>query len=450
MRTLLVRAWPAAALSTTLLFSAGCSSNDNASEDGGTTDASQDVGTTDVIVPQYDGALASACSLPGSIQFTNSGRVVVPGGMSNEPDLSFLKLPAGYCAHYYGTVGDARQLRFAPGGELFVASPTTPTTGGGNGGRSAIVILPDDNNDGYADTTITFLNKLPSTQGLMFVPGYFYYQNDTQIMVMPYQSGQRTASAAGTVAANFTTYSDSLHWPKVIDVADDGTIYFTNGGDQLETCDTSRPFHGGILKIDGSPGGAEVAKGLRNAIALRCQKGHNMCYALELALDYSGDMGGREKFIPVRQGDDWGFNCCATTNVPYNGTTVPNGFCENTATEIEGFTIGDTPFGLDFEPGKWPAPYTHAAFITLHGVASTWTGARLVTVSVDPSSGAPQTGNDLTNEVDMGGMGDFATGWDDNTHTHGRPAPLTFSADGRLFVGNDSNGVIFWIAPMGN
>jgi glucose/arabinose dehydrogenase len=45
-------------------------------------------------------------------------------------------------------------------------------------------------------------------------------------------------------------------------------------------------------------------------------------------------------------------------------------------------------------------------------------------------------------------MVDFATGWDDGTQTHGRPATVTFSADGRLFVANDNNGVVFWIAPL--
>ena len=46
------------------------------------------------------------------------------------------------------------------------------------------------------------------------------------------------------------------------------------------------------------------------------------------------------------------------------------------------------------------------------------------------------------------GMVDFATGWDDNTRSHGRPAAVAFAPDGRLFVANDYNGIIFWIAPV--
>ena len=73
-----------------------------------------------------------------------------------------------------------------------------------------------------------------------------------------------------------------LHWPKPLDVADDGTIYVGNGGDQAEPCDPAHPFHGGILELDGSPGGSPVAKGFRNPIAVRCPRGHNLCFAIEL------------------------------------------------------------------------------------------------------------------------------------------------------------------------
>jgi hypothetical protein len=49
--------------------------------------------------------------------------------------------------------------------------------------------------------------------------------------------------------------------------------------------------------------------------------------------------------------------------------------------------------------------------------------------------------------TDQGAMRAFATGWDDQSHQHGRPAAVAFSSDGRLFLSNDNNGVIVWIAP---
>jgi glucose/arabinose dehydrogenase len=393
-----------------------------------------------------DASIAHPCTLPGSIQYTTGGVVVVPGGTAG-PDLSYLTVPTGFCVHYYGTVANTRQLRFAPGGELFVASPSTATTGGGLNGLSVIAVLPDDDHDGVADSVLTYLGGLPSTQGLLFAGGFLYYQDSTKIMRVPYALGDRSPSGSSLESADVQIYVSVGHWPKTLDIADDGTIYVGNGGDQTDTCDPTRPFHGGVLKLDGSPGGSPVAKGFRNPIAIRCAHGHDQCFALELAKDSSmAPDFGREKMAPIRQGDDWGFPCCATANTPYQGVTpVPD--CSGVITEAEGLYIGDTPFGLDFEPGVWPAPWTGDAFVTLHGAYSTWKGSRLLAVQMDPTTGLPVPGSDLSG-VDTGGMTTFATGWDDGKRDHGRPAALAFSKDGRLFLGNDNDGSIVWIAPL--
>jgi hypothetical protein len=86
-----------------------------------------DAGPSDsgIVLPDggpNDGGLPGApCDLPGSWVHDSSGTHVVPGG-SDQTDLSWLTLPQGFCAHHYAVVPNARQLRFAPGGDLFVAS----------------------------------------------------------------------------------------------------------------------------------------------------------------------------------------------------------------------------------------------------------------------------------------------------------------------------------------
>ncbi len=396
--------------------------------------------------PSDRSGVRTFCELPGSVQYTAAGVVTVPGP-EGAPSVSFLQVPTGFCAHYFARLGNARQLRFAPGGELFVASPTTSTTGGGPGGWQAVVILIDDNQNGYADEPITFLSGLPSTQGMLFAPGYFYYQDHTRILRRPYRPGERQPSEPAELMADINYYASALHWPKTLDQADDGTIYVGNGGDQGELCDPAGPMRGGIFKLDGSPGGAAVAKGLRNAIAVRCQRGHNLCFASELARDYSADIGGREKLLPIREGDDWGFPCCATHDLPFPDVS-PSPDCSNVVPEAVSFVIGDTPFSFDFEPGNWAAPYTGSVFIPLHGVAGSWVGARIVAVAVDPMTGVLLPGTTIAGTA-TGAMSDFASGWDDGLRAHGRPAALAFSADGRLFVANDTNGDILWIAPIG-
>ena len=406
----------------------------------------------DVSVAIPDGGIVHPCQLPGSVQFTSSGAVTLPGGSASWPTLSFLHLPVGFCAHYFGTVGNARQLRFAPGGEAFVASPTASTTGGGPGGGNAVYILPDGDLDGVADGNVPYLLGARSTQGVLFAGGYFYYQDGatpTLIERVPYKPGDRAPSGPPEQVADITVYTSALHWPKTLDMADDGTLYVGNGGDQGETCDPAHPFHGGVLAIDPAPGpnpnGVPIAKGLRNPISIRCRRGSDTCFALELSKDYSASEGGREKLIPIRKGDDWGFPCCATTNLPY--TSSPAGTdCSKVTSDTNSFVIGDTPFGVDFEPGNWTGSWAGQAFVATHGAAGTWLGARIVAIPMDALTGLPLPSSDTSG----GGMGmmDFATGWDDGTLSHGRPAVVTFAPDGRLFVASDTTGLIFWIASL--
>jgi glucose/arabinose dehydrogenase len=415
---------------------------------GGHKDAGSDVH----LPPPADGPLVDPCKLPGSVQFTADGTVTVPGGDPSWPSLAFLQLPMGFCAHYYGTVDNARQLRFAPGGELFVASPTTGTTGGGFGGLSAIVVLPDYDLDGIADATVTYQGGLPSTQGLLFANDHLYYQDHTMIMRVPYAKGDLSPSGPADMVANITYYSDAQHWPKALDIADDGSIYVGNGGSQRDVCTFPHPFWGGIRKIDPTGtnlDGIPIAQGFRNPIAVRCARGKNQCFALELALDYSYPPDtGREKMVPIRQGDDWGYPCCASKNLPYNAQAGTD--CSGVAQDNNAFFIGNTPFGVDFEPGLWPGTWAGRAYVVLHGEFGSFKGARMVAIPMDPTTGLPLPSTSAIDGSNVG-MVDFATGWDVGNPRRGlgRPAAVAFSPDGRLFVGNDNNGMIFWIAPLG-
>jgi glucose/arabinose dehydrogenase len=360
-------------------------------------------------------------------------------------------MPVGFCAHYFGNIGNARQLRFAPNGDLFIASPTKGTTSGGANGRNAILILTDDDRDGAADgPAITYLSGINATQGILFAnDGNFYYQDDAKIMRVSYRSGDRAPSGASALVTDMQAggYNTSpLHWTKSMDQADDGSIYVANGSDQSESCVNTRPFVGGIVKLDASTGVKQVSKGFRNPTAVRCFKGHNLCMAAELSKDYSATYNGREKLVPIRQGDDWGFPCCATKDLPYTDL-MQQPDCSTTTPDDVSFFIGDTPFGFDFERGRWAAPYSGSVFVALHGAAGSWLGERIVVVATDPATGLPKPGSNIPGTT-PGAMADFATGWEDGSRAHGRPTSIEFAADGRMFVGNDTNGDIFWIAPL--
>ena len=436
-----------------IVFGQSCASNNNNKPVSSSSDAGNHVGTDGAVTPLP----SSYCALPGSIVFGAQGSSVIPGAPADAgTDLSWVTLPAGFCAHAFATLGHVRQMRFAPGGDLFATSPTTPTAGGNSlAGTGTISIFPDDDGDGYSDGTVVYMGSLASTQGILFANNALYYQDDATIRSVPFKAGDRSPSGDPVEVTTITAPQDEVHWTKVMDQARDGTIYVTNGGSQEDECLSTDPVRGSIYAVTDGGGNTLVAKGFRNPIALRCEPDHDVCLAIELGLDYSGFHNGREKVVPVRPGDNWGFPCCATANLPYEGViyhdTGDAPDCGTVAAEDDSFVIGQTPFGLDFETGKWPAPWTNRIFITLHGAAGTWEGAGIVASQTDPDSGAPLLASDLG---DGGGptptsLLTFAGGWDDNKQDHGRPAAVAFSPDGRMFVGDDINGVIFWVAPVG-
>ena len=411
--------------------------------DGGPSDA------TPIDVVLHPGTF---CALPGSVVWNGATSSVVPGGLADATDISWLSLPAGFCAHYFATVPAARQVRVAPGGDVFVASPSRSTPGGGGGGLGAIVVLPDDNHDGQSDSTVTYLGNLPATQGLMFAKGSFYFQDDGAIRSVAFAPKDRQPSGQLQIMTTIPVAPEADHWSKVIDIAQDGTVYVSNGSGQSEQCISSRQPIGAIFRVEANGSETLIAKGFRNPIAMRCEANHNVCLVVELERDGSGGSGeGREKIVPLHQGDDWGFPCCATKGTPYAGVvyqdTGGTPDCSGVAAESVAFEIGHTPFGIDYEMGKWPAPWSSRAFVTLHGVVGSWSGARVVAIALDPATGLPMPASELGG-TDPNNLLDFADGWDDGSHSHGRPAAVAFAPDGRLFLTDDWNGVVVWIAPV--
>ncbi|MGH7437247.1 MAG: hypothetical protein ACRENE_16345 [Polyangiaceae bacterium] len=401
--------------------------------------------------------------------FNNRTRTTV-GASTNLTDLAWLDLPDGFCAHFFASVASVRTLRFAPSGDLFAASPSAQTVGSALGGLAEIVILPDDNGDGVADGAVVFLSRSASslaktvkggaslweTQGLLFADGSLYFQDGSLIRRLPFEGSERRPAADPVTVIDMAAVVQqaTIHWPKALEAAADGTILVSNGGAQADPCRRTPELTGAIFKLRPNNSVSLVARGFRNPIAIRCEPDHPVCLAIELAQDFSDSVGGREKIVPVREGDDWGHPCCATRDEPFgqirfhDTAGVPD--CSKVAVEAATLQIGETPFGLDFELGSWPHPWRKRAFVTLHGAQGTWTGARIIALALDPATGLPLPASDLDN-ADGGptNLLDFAVGWDDGSREHGRPGPVTFSPDGRLFVGDDQRGLIFWVAPVG-
>jgi len=375
-------------------------------------------------------------------------------------DAPEIKVPEGFCVREFTTtpVYETRVMRFAPNGDLFIAAPSEGTPGGAIGGPGAIVVLADDDHDGRADATVTYAGAmnarvsdctqsetnsadLACVHGLAFADGFLYYTRSNEVRRFAYARGDRRSSSPdGELVATLFEGErpTSLRWTHTVDVRSDGHVLVSRGRLEGSQCSPEEMAIGAVFELDVARGlpatPALVSDGFRNPMYLRCRAGCGDCYANELSGDGWSGIGGHEKLVLLRPNTHWGFPCCVARNNP-----APNGTADQCAgldTEHVTVPLHDTPFGLDFETGKFGAPYTYGVFSALHGSSAGWAGTGVSWAPTDPVTHLP-----------TGTYQPFATGWALQGKLHGRATDLTFAPDGRLFVGDDVSGRIFWIAP---
>jgi len=348
-------------------------------------------------------------------------------------------VPEGFCIRRFARVTHPRVLAFAPNGDLFVASSGSIGPGGTGPGEGAIVAFPDDDRDGVGDANAPrFLTSVDSVHGLLFDGPWLYYTLQNGVFRTGYTAGARRATAPHSASERVADLSDSIRWTHTLARATDGALYVSMGQHDNSTCPAPNPRVGSVLRIgEGMPAtGARVIDGLRNPMYLRC-KAWGACYAAELTHDAWDPYGGVEKLVQIRQGDAYGFPCCIDRDRTWPGT--PRGFdCGRVAESVQSYPLHDTPFGFDWAPASWPAPYAGAFFVGLHGEVGTWRNTGVQWAPTDPTTHRPTRPTVF-----------FVTNWGRNGGIQGRIADLVFAPDGRLFFSDDQDGAIYWVAPRG-
>ena len=410
-----------------------------------------------MIVANPDGPPGPSCAPIDMAPGTGKKFCELPG--TDSPDL---KVPPEFCVREYTTtpVIEARVLRFAPNGDLFVAAPSMDTPGGAVDGRGAIVILPDDDHDGRADGVLTYAgptprggstcklldkdpNSLACVHGLLFSGGYLYFTRSNEVRRFPYTAGQRTAPPATSelVASLGGENIEDVRWTHTLEQTKSGSIYVSRGRTDTSGCSPEQMTRGAVFALHVEANGPLpltpelVANGFRNPMYLRCSPTScGECYASELTGDDWDGVGGREKLAMLQPtGESWGYPCCVGRDQKAPGATAETS-CAAVGRELVSIPLHDTPFGLDFDRGGFPDPYRHGLFVALHGVRTSFGGTGVVFLKTDPTSMRP------TGEAKL-----FVDGFGQGSRA--RATDVVFAPDGRLFVADDTSGKIFWVAP---
>jgi glucose/arabinose dehydrogenase len=435
-----------------LVFVASCSTSEFVAEPVARLDASAPEAP-----PAADGGVdgeAPRCTIADIPEGTGTKFCDLPGA-----DATVVKVPPEFCVREFTTtpVREARVLRFAPNGDLFVAAPSAFTVGGATGGPGAIVVLPDDDHDGRADAVLTYAGPSPSdgracaelevdpaslacVHGLLFADEHVYFTRSNEVRRIRYAAGDRAAQGASELVAKLGGASiPDVRWTHTLEQTKDGSIYVSRGRGDSSACSEEEMTRGAVfaLHVETKPAlplvPEVVADGFRNPMYLRCSPSScGDCYASELSGDNWDGVGGREKLALLdKKGESWGYPCCVGVDQPAPDATGHG--CGNVGRELVSIPLHDTNFGLDFDRGGFPAPYRHGVFVALHGVFTSFGGTGVVWLETDASTLRPK------GEPKM-----FASGF---SPEGGRATDVAFAPDGRLFIADDTTGKIYWVAP---
>ena len=431
-----------------------------------TADAGGDTGTHADTSPKIDGTAPDtltphpddpSCTTTDLPQGKGAKFCDLPGN-----DTTDLTVPEGFCVREFATtpVKEARVIRFAPNGDLFVVAPSYGTPGGSINGIGGIMVLPDDNHDGVADANLTFAGPYPTNQhtcpenevdpenlacvhGILFDGGYMYYTRSDEVRRIPFTTGQRARTGASELVAPLLGGGiPEMRWTHTLEKHKSGSIYVSRGRFDGSGCVTSDMEKGAVLELHVEdttktfPLTPEVVgNGFRNPMYIRCAPNTcGDCYANELTGDGWDGTGAAEKvaLLAEPKGQSWGFPCCVGPGTYAPGSDKSGFDCANAGPERIRIPLHDTPFGMDFERGLFPAPYTHGIFTAIHGVITSFGGTGIIFEPVDPRSLRP-TG--------------AATVFVKGIRPTGRATDVAFAPDGRLFIADDTSGRIFWVAP---
>jgi len=355
-------------------------------------------------------------------------------------DVAGVTVPDGFCIRKFANVPTPRVLWFAPNGDLFVSSPGKNTVGGAPSGASAIFLFRQTDPT-KPPQQFTFASGVSyfSVHGVAVVGNTFYYTVEDAVYSVPYVSGSTEISNSNTptrvAILNSSSDTNLPRFAHTLAVGTDGSIYVSRGQFDSMICPPSDLRLGGVLRIGSGHNlqGDVVVSGLRDPLFIRCEP-WNACYAAELTGDTWESLGGSEKIIELHDGDSYGYPCCIAPGITNPELNV-KADCSMVASPIHTFPVHNTPFGFDWERGKWPEPYRGAFFIGLHGAFGSWLHTGLQWAQVDPVTHFP-TGN----------TSDFATGFG-REGAISRVGDVLFAPDGRLFFADDQGGAIYWIAP---
>jgi glucose/arabinose dehydrogenase len=345
------------------------------------------------------------------------------------PDMvNLLQVPEGWKVEAAAVgLGKPRMLYPAPNGQLYV----TRRDGGD------VLMLTDKNGDDKFDEVKTVLYDFKGVHGITMKDNYLYLCNNTQVRRYP-------VKADGTLGDMELLISDlpdgGQHPNRTMTFGPDGMLYLSVGT-LCNDCKESDKEAGTMLQIDPKTWKRSIfASGLRNTIGFDFHPITGEMWGIDNGGDGKGSKWPPEEVNHIVKGGNYGFPFAYGKREVDQSREDPAGDIKEsvvatTEPSVLELTAHMAPIAFVFfkDQAGIPAGYKGDGLVAWHG---SWNAKKAVGFKVQRIR--------FNNGVAVGAE-DFLTGFLKGNNRFGRPAGITITPKGVIYVSDDANGVIYSI-----
>jgi glucose/arabinose dehydrogenase len=313
------------------------------------------------------------------------------------------------------------------------------TSGGGEQPSNRITLLRDADGDGKPETRSVFLDHLSSPFGVALVGGDLYVADTDAILRFPYNAGDTSITAPGTVLTPLPGGPIDHHWTKSLVASRDGSLLYVGIGSNSNVSENgmeAEKNRAAIWEVDRGSGRWRLfATGLRNPNGLSWEPESGALWTVVNERDELGPNLVPDYMTSVKNGGfyGWPYSYYGQHLDPRVQPQRPD-LVEKAIAPDYALSSHVAPLGLTFYTADaLPQPYRGGAFVGEHGSwdRGQFNGYKVVFVPF--SQGHPN-----------GKAQDVVTGFlNPDGEARGRPVGVAVDKSGALLIADDVGNTVW-------
>jgi glucose/arabinose dehydrogenase len=312
------------------------------------------------------------------------------------------------------------------------------TSGGESKGSNRITLLRDADGDGKPETRTVFLDHLHSPFGVALVGSDLYVANTDAIVRYPYNTGDTTITAAGTVLVELPGGPIDHHWTKSLVASRDGKFLYVGVGSNSNITENgmeAEKNRAAIWEVDRATGRWRIfASGLRNPNGLSWEPQTGALWTVVNERDELGPNLVPDYMTSVKEGAfyGWPYSYYGQHVDPRVKPQRPDLVAKAIAPDYA-LSSHVAPLGMTFyTASSLPQKYRGGAFVGEHGSwdRQKFNGYKVVFVPF--KDGKPS-----------GKAEDVVTGFLKGGKARGRPVGVAVDKTGALLIADDAGNAVW-------